>query len=149
MKLVKYLLIIVLVSISQIVSADNSELTFAKQLLIINGVKLQAELAVTDEQRQQGLMFRKSLEAGQGMLFYLDDDSMPCFWMKNTYVPLSLAFINKHYQVVQIEQLQPESLSHVCAMQPIRYALEVPQGWFSEQGIDIGMLVEGISHPIP
>lgn len=149
MKLVKYLLIIVLVSISQIVSADNSELTFARQLLIINGVKLQAELAVTDEQRQQGLMFRKSLEAGHGMLFYLDDDSMPCFWMKNTYVPLSLAFINKHYQVVQIEQLQPESLSHVCAMQPIRYALEVPQGWFNEQGIDIGMLVEGISHPIP
>ncbi|UYZ84490.1 DUF192 domain-containing protein [Entomomonas sp. E2T0] len=149
MKLVKYLLIIVLGNISQIVVADNKQLTFDKHLLTINGVQLQAELAVTDKQRQQGLMFRKSLEAGQGMLFYLDEDSMPCFWMKNTYVPLSLAFIDKHYRVLQIEQLQPESLSHVCAMQPIRYALEVPQGWFSEQRISIGMLVEGINHPIP
>lgn len=149
MKLVKYLLIVALVSISQIGLADNKQLTFAGQLLIINGAKLQVELAVTDEQRQQGLMFRKSLEAGQGMLFYLDEDSMPCFWMKNTYIPLSLAFINKHYQIVQIEQLQPENLSHVCAMQPIRYALEVPQGWFSEQKINVDTVVEGINHPIP
>ncbi|MFD1261934.1 DUF192 domain-containing protein [Entomomonas asaccharolytica] len=149
MKLVKYWLIIVLGVISQAVVAENSQLTFAKQLLTINGIKLQVELAATEQQRQQGLMFRKSIEAGQGMLFYLDEDSMPCFWMKNTYIPLSLAFIDKQKQIVQIEQLQPESLNHVCAMQPISYALEVPQGWFSEQGIDIGMLVEGINHPIP
>lgn len=125
------------------------EVIFDEQDLVINGVTLQVEVAKTVAQRQQGLMNRKTLDKGHGMIFMFDEDSAPCFWMKNTYVPLSLAFVNKDGFIVQIEQLSPESTHLACSEYPIRYALEVPQGWFYEQNIDVGMQVEGISRSTP
>lgn len=124
------------------------ELTFSKQTLRINGVVLNVEVADNDVKRMQGLMKRTSLAKGEGMLFTFTKDALPCFWMKNTYLPLSLAFISKEQQIVQIEKLYPEDTSYVCAKQPIRYALEVPQGWFAEQAIEVGMQVEGINHSL-
>lgn len=125
------------------------EVVFDKQPLVINGITLQAEVAETTEQRQQGLMNRKTLDQGHGMLFKFDVDSAPCFWMKNTYIPLSLAFINKDGFILQIEQLSPESTHLACSEYPIRYALEVQQGWFYEQNIDVGAKVEGINRSTP
>lgn len=124
------------------------ELTFSKQILKINGVLLKVEVADTVAKRSQGLMGRTNLAKGEGMLFTFAKDALPCFWMKNTYLPLSLAYINKDQQIVQLEKLYPEDTSYICANQPIRYALEVPQGWFAEQAIEVGMQVEGINHSL-
>lgn len=125
------------------------EVVFDIQTLVINGIELQTEIAETTEQRQQGLMNRKILDKGYGMLFKFEADSAPCFWMKDTYIPLSLAFINKDGFILQIEQLSPESTHLACSEYPIRYALEVPQGWFYEQSIDVGAKVEGINRSTP
>lgn len=126
------------------------EVVFERQPLVINGVKMSVEVAEKEQQRQQGLMHRQYLNKGDGMLFILGNvDSTPCFWMKNTYIPLSLAFINKEGIIVQIEQLSPESTRLACAEKPIRYALEVPQGWFFEQNIDVDSQVEGINRSTP
>ena len=80
------------------------------------------------------------------MLFDFNEELSPCFWMKNTYIPLSIAYINSHYQITQIATLEPLNLTPICSQVSIRYALEVPQGWFTKQGITEGMLVKGI-HP--
>lgn len=121
------------------------DIVFDTQSLSINGVPLQVEVAESEPQRQQGLMNRKSLEKGHGMLFKLGEvDVAPCFWMKDTYIPLSLAFINKDGFILQIEQLAPQSTHLACSDYAVRYALEVPQGWFFEQKIDVGAKVEGI-----
>lgn len=125
------------------------EVVFDKQSLLVNGIALQVEVAETDQQRQQGLMNRKFLNKGHGMLFKFETDIAPCFWMKDTYIPLSLAFINKDGLILQIEQLAPESTHLACAEYPIRYALEVPQGWFFEQHVDVGAKVEGINRSTP
>lgn len=146
MKLISYFLLLVTLGM-KLVMAEI--LVFDKQQLSINGISLQAEVAVTDEQRQQGLMYRHELVKGNGMLFVMDEDSQPCFWMKNTSIPLSLAYINRDYRIVQIEKLQPNDTSFICANQLIKYALEVPQGWFNERGIKVGMTVKGIDHSIP
>lgn len=114
--------------------------------LTINNHALTVEVANTPSQRQQGLMFRKTLAAGQGMLFDFNEEVSPCFWMKNTYIPLSIAYINSHYQITQIATLEPLNLTPICSQVSIRYALEVPQGWFTKQGITEGMLVKGF-HP--
>lgn len=124
------------------------EIQFLKQQLVINQIKIQVEVAETNTQRQQGLMGRATLADGDGMLFVLDEETLPCFWMKDTFIPLSLAFISTDKKIVQLAELTPKDEHHVCAKSPISYALEVPQGWFEKQGITIGSLVEGINHSI-
>lgn len=120
----------------------------AKITLTINKQLLNVEVANTAEQRQQGLMFRKKLAMGQGMLFDFKEEVMPCFWMKNTDIPLSIAYINSKFQITQISSLKPQDLTPVCSQIITRYALEVPQGWFEKQGITQGMFVQGITnHP--
>lgn len=127
-------------------NVNAESLVLSTQTLTINQRPLIVEVAKTTEQRQQGLMFRQHLAAGQGMLFDFGEEVTPCFWMKDTSIPLSLAFISKDYQIIQIESLKPQDLKNICSKQAIRYAIEVPQGWFAKQGITAGMLVEGITN---
>jgi len=103
---------------------------------------VKAEIARTTEERQQGLMFRKSLADGSGMLFVLDKDEIASFWMKNTYIPLSIAFITFDGRIIDIKNMYPHDLNSVTSSRSVRYALEVPQGWFLKAGVQEGDMVK-------
>jgi uncharacterized membrane protein (UPF0127 family) len=102
---------------------------------------VKAEIASTDEERGQGLMFRKSLADGEGMLFVYERDQVLSFWMKNTLIPLSIAFIASDGRIIDIRDMYPNDESSVVSNRSVRYALEVPQGWFSRAGIHQGDIV--------
>ena len=101
-------------------------------------VPIIAEIARTDAQREQGLMFRKELNDGNGMLFIFERDQILSFWMKNTFIPLSIAYISHDGRILEIYDMEPESLEPVRSSRSARYALEVPQNWFDRAGIRIG-----------
>jgi uncharacterized membrane protein (UPF0127 family) len=105
---------------------------------------IQAEVANTSPSRTQGLMFRKSLAANQGMLFVFPDSGPQCMWMRNTYVPLSVAFIDEAGVILNIADMKPQTEDSHCAARPARYALEMNQGWFAAKGVKPGARIAGI-----
>jgi uncharacterized membrane protein (UPF0127 family) len=127
---------------------DEAEITRAQPVLetkIINihtasgmAVPIKAELARTVRERQTGLMFRKELADGNGMLFIFENDAVHSFWMKNTLIPLSVAFILYDGTILELKDLHPRDLSSVHSSRSVRYALEAPQGWFIRAGINAG-----------
>jgi len=110
---------------------------------------IRAELAAGDASRMRGLMLRKSLGQNEGMLFVFDDSSRHCMWMKNTFVPLSVAFLDEAARVINIADMIPHSEQSHCATRPARYALEMQRGWFAERGIGDGATIRGIVRPVP
>jgi uncharacterized membrane protein (UPF0127 family) len=101
-------------------------------------VWVKAELARTPEERSRGLMFRKRLADGEGMLFIFERDEALSFWMKNTVIPLSIAFISADGRIVEIRDMRPNDQSSVRSSRSVRYALEVPQGWFNRVNVKPG-----------
>lgn len=108
---------------------------------------IRAELAADDPSRMRGLMFRKSLGPNEGMLFVFDETTTHCMWMKNTYVPLSVAFLDERARVINIADMTPHSEESHCATRPARYALEMERGWFAARGIRSGFTIRGIVAP--
>ena len=102
-----------------------------------------AELAQTPQQQQIGMMMRTEMAAHEGMLFVFDDVVPRCFWMKNTLLPLSIAFIEDDGTVVNIAEMKPRSEASHCSEKPVRYALEMNQGWFSKRAIKAGFRLKG------
>jgi len=105
---------------------------------------IRAEVAADYPSRGRGLMHRKSLGANAGMLFVFDQAAIHCMWMKNTYVPLSVAFLDEHGTIVNIADMQPHSEQSHCATRPTVYALEMAQGWFAQRGITPGAKLGGL-----
>ena len=108
----------------------------------VGGAQVLAEIARTETERERGLMYRTVLADGKGMLFVFDKDDKLAFWMKNTKLPLSLAYISSDGTIRQIVDLEPFSLASVEAERSVRYALEVPRGWFERAGVKVGDKVE-------
>jgi uncharacterized protein len=104
---------------------------------------IHVELAQTDAQRSTGLMNRPQLGEHQGMLFVFDSLDKQCFWMKNTRVPLSIAFLADDGSITHIDDMQPQSLASHCSPKLVRLALEVNQGWFAKRGVKVGMKLSG------
>ena len=104
---------------------------------------IQAELAQTSEQRSIGLMHRPKMGANEGMLFVFGAPAEQCFWMKNTLLPLSIAFLADDGLVINIEDMAPQTLNGHCSNRPVRYALEMNQGWFAKRGIKPGSRLQG------
>ena len=105
---------------------------------------VRAEVANTNESRSQGLMFRKALGPNDGMLFVFQQDEAYCMWMKNTLIPLSVAFIDGKGQIVSIHEMLPQTEISHCAASAARYALEMNAGWYRAKGIQRGMRITGI-----
>lgn len=104
--------------------------------------KLQIELACRAEEQERGLMFRRDLPENQGMLFVFEQERSLNFWMKNTYLPLSIAYIDAAGTIVDIQDMQPlDETTHPSA-KPARYALEVNQGWFKRHGVSVGTSIK-------
>lgn len=112
--------------------------------LHVAGHAVQAEIAATEASQRQGLMYRKSLPADHGMLFVFEQAGPFCFWMKNTLVPLSIAFIAADGRIVNIADMQPLSEASHCPAKPVLYALEMQQGWFRHHHVHAGQAVTGI-----
>jgi len=105
---------------------------------------IHAEVAADFGTRMQGLMYRKSLGPNAGMLFVFDEAAGHCMWMKNTLIPLSVAFIDDAGAIVNIADMEPHSEQSHCAAQPVRYALEMERGWFAKRGLKTGAKIGGI-----
>jgi uncharacterized protein len=105
---------------------------------------IQAEVAATPESRTTGLMYRKSLAPNHGMLFVFEQPNVQCFWMRNTFIPLSIAFLLDDGTITNIADMSPQSDQSHCSSKPVRMALEMEQGWFAKRGITAGKKILGL-----
>jgi uncharacterized membrane protein (UPF0127 family) len=105
---------------------------------------IHAEVAANNETMTRGLMFRERLAPNHGMIFLYRDKSKLCMWMRNTLIPLSVAFIDDDGGIVNIEDMQPKTENTHCAAKPVRFALEMEQGWFAKRGLKPGSKLGGL-----
>lgn len=110
---------------------------------------IRAEVASTPEQHQIGLMFRKEMGPNDGMLFIFDRPGQQCFWMKNTLIPLAVAFIADDGTVVNLDEMAPQTLASHCSTRPVRHVLEMNAGWFARKGIKPGSKLSGAPFGTP
>jgi len=104
---------------------------------------IQAEVAQSPDERSTGLMFRDTMGANEGMLFAFERPAQQCFWMKNTLLPLSIAFIADDGSIVNIDRMKPQTLDSHCSTKPVRFVLEMNDGWFEKRGIKPGTKLRG------
>ena len=105
---------------------------------------IHAEVAATPETRTTGLMNRKSLAPNHGMLFVFEQANVQCFWMRNTLIPLSIAYLDSDGTIVNIAEMSPQSDQSHCSQKPVRFALEMDQGWFTARGMSAGKKILGL-----
>ncbi|MCX7023347.1 MAG: DUF192 domain-containing protein [Spirochaetes bacterium] len=121
---------------------ETAQPRLKEAVLRIGEVEIAAELAIAPDQQSRGLMFREKLDDGHGMLFVNDRDRRLGFWMKDTKLPLSIAYIDSSGVIREIHDMEPYSLASIDSETSLRYALEVPRGWFGRVGIQVGDRVD-------
>lgn len=131
--------IIALLAVAPGAHAELPEIT-----LTIGGHKITAEVASTDSQRSQGLMHRRMLPENRGMLFVFPETALHGMWMMNTYIPLSVAFLDAKGVIINIADMEPHTRTTHSATRAAKFALETNQGWFSKRGVAAGTKVEGL-----
>ena len=104
---------------------------------------IRAEVAASGTEQATGMMFRHEMGANEGMLFVNQDAGMRCFWMRNTLIPLSIAFIADDGTIVNIAEMEARSEQSHCSAKPVRYALEMNRGWFAKRGFKAGLKLRG------
>jgi uncharacterized protein len=123
---------------------------FPEMELSMGMYRIEAEVAATEEGRELGLMFRKKMAANHGMLFVFPDAHTECMWMKNTLLPLSVAFLDNQGVIVNVEEMQARTLNNHCSTKPISFALEMNAGWFKQRGFGPGTVLRGLERtPLP
>lgn len=123
---------------------EAPQMDLKRTSLAIGMHRIDAQLALTPEQKQIGLMWRKKMPAHEGMLFVFDQPSQQCFWMKNTLIPLTAAFVADDGTIVNLVDMQPQTLNPHCSAKPVRYVLEMNVGWFAKKNIKAGSKISGI-----
>jgi uncharacterized protein len=125
-------------------AAQNTAQMDLRRIKLSAGIHLiDTQLATTSEQRATGLMFRQEMPPSEGMLFIFEEAAPQCFWMKNTLLPLTAAFVADDGQIVNLADMQPQTTESHCSTQPVRYVLEMNQGWFKKKGIKAGFKLGG------
>jgi uncharacterized membrane protein (UPF0127 family) len=104
---------------------------------------IDTQLAQTPEQRQIGLMWRKDLPQNEGMLFVFEQPTVQCFWMRNTLTALTAAFVDDDGTIVNLEDMKSQTDNSHCSIKPVRFVLEMNQGWFKKRGIQAGFKLTG------
>src|SRR5207253_10418202 len=104
---------------------------------------LEAQVAENFDERMTGLMFRKEMPQNEGMLFVFEQASVQCFWMKNTLLPLTAAFVADDGTIVNLADMKPQTTDSHCSTKPVRFVLEMNQGWFAKKGIKAGFVLNG------
>src|SRR5688572_22406408 len=123
--------------------AQDPQMNLPRVKLSAGMHQIDAQVAQTPDQRATGLMHRKEMPQHEGMLFVFEQPSMQCFWMKNTLLPLSTAFVADDGTIVNIEDMKPQTLDSHCSQKPVRYVLEMNQGWFKKKGLAAGARLSG------
>ena len=116
---------------AQLAPAGQPQLDLPRATLSIGLHRIDAQLAATPLQRQIGLMHRQSMPTHEGMLFVFEQPAVQCFWMKNTLIPLTAAFVADDGSIVNLADMQPLDEKSHCSAKPVRYVLEMNQGWFA------------------
>ena len=124
-------------------AADEPQMTLPRVKLSAGMHQIDAQVAQSIEQRSTGLMFRREMPQHEGMLFIFEQPSMQCFWMKNTLLPLTAAFVSDDGTIVNLEDMKPQTLDSHCSLKPVRYVLEMNRGWFAKKGIKAGAKLAG------
>jgi uncharacterized membrane protein (UPF0127 family) len=127
--------------------AARAEMPLAE--LGVGMYRIEAEVAHSFQTRQTGLMNRRTMPLQHGMVFVFPEDATHCMWMKNTFLPLSVAFLDAKGRVLNIEDMQPQTEDNHCAAGAARYALEMNAGWFRERGVKPGDSIRGIDRLPP
>jgi uncharacterized protein len=122
---------------------DGPQLNLQRVKLSAGMNLIDAQLALTPEQRQIGLMLRKDMPQHEGMLFIFEQPTQQCFWMKNTLLPLTAAFVADDGTIVNLADMKPQTTDSHCSAQPVRYVLEMNRGWFDKKGIKAGSKLGG------
>ena len=104
---------------------------------------MDVQVAATPEQRATGLMFRQHLPPSEGMLFVFEQSALQCFWMKNTLLSLTAAFVADDGTIINLADMKPQTTDSHCSIKPVRYVLEMNQGWFSKKGVRAGFKLRG------
>ena len=123
--------------------AEEPQIDLPRVKLAAGMHQIDAQLAQTGEQRMTGLMHRKQMPQHEGMLFIFDEPSRQCFWMKNTLLPLTAAFVADDGTIVNLEDMKPQTTESHCSLKPVRYVLEMNQGWFAKKAIKPGARLAG------
>jgi uncharacterized membrane protein (UPF0127 family) len=144
LRFVRPLLVIAFVAVAFTARAQMPEIT-----LTIAGQKLTVEVAASNPERMQGLMHRRMMPENRGMLFVFTEVSRHAMWMENTFIPLSVAFIDSDGIITNIEDMKPHTRDSHPAVKPVRYALEMNLGWFAKRGIKPGAKIEGLEKAPP
>ena len=128
---------------AQLAPAGQPQLDLPRATLSIGLHRIDAQLAATPLQRQIGLMHRQSMPAHEGMLFVFEQPAVQCFWMKNTLIPLTAAFVADDGSIVNLADMQPLDEKSHCSAKPVRYVLEMNQGWFAQRQLRAGSRLRG------
>ena len=134
---------IAMLCLAALASAQDGPQKLAQVRLNAGIHNINAELASTPQQREIGLMFRTAMPANDGMLFAFEQPGKQCFWMRNTLIPLSVAFIGDDGSVVNIDDMKPRTDDSHCSVRPVRFVLEMNEGWFAKRGIKAGSRLRG------
>ena len=121
----------------------SPQLQLPRILLQAGMHQIQAQVAATPDQRSVGLMHRAEMPQAEGMLFAFEQATQQCFWMKNTLLPLTAAFIADDGTIVNLADMKPQTTDAHCSEQPVRWVLEMNQGWFAKRGIKAGFKLQG------
>ena len=127
-----------------LLSASVLQAEMPRMELTVGMYRIDAEVAADQSNRMQGLMHRRTMPPQQGMLFVFTEANRHCMWMRNTFLPLSVAFLDEQGQILNIEDMEPQTEDNHCAARPARFALEMNKGWFAQKGIKPGAKLNGI-----
>jgi uncharacterized membrane protein (UPF0127 family) len=129
---------------SGLAPAQETPQTQLQRITLSAGIyQMDIQVALTPEQHQIGLMYRTEMPQGEGMLFVFQAPSKQCFWMKNTLLPLTAAFVADDGSIVNLEDMKPQTTDSHCSLKPVRYVLEMNQGWFAKKGLKAGSKLSG------
>ncbi len=123
--------------------AQEPQLDLRRVKLTAGVYQIDTQLAVTPQQREVGLMFRKEMPQPEGMLFIFEQPATQCFWMKNTILPLTAAFVSDDGRIVNLADMKPQTEDSHCSEEPVRYVLEMNQGWFAKKNLKKGTKLTG------
>jgi len=124
-------------------AAQEPQMNLPRVKLAAGMHQIDAQVARTPQQRTIGLMFRKEMPQHEGMLFVFEQPSQQCFWMRNTLLPLTAAFVADDGTIVNLADMKPQTEDSHCSARPVRYVLEMNQGWFAKKGVKAGSKLSG------
>jgi uncharacterized membrane protein (UPF0127 family) len=140
-----FLTLLVALSAATANAQDTPQTTLPRIKLQAGMYQMDVQVAQTPEQRSIGLMFRAEMPTHEGMLFVFEQPSVQCFWMKNTLLPLTAAFVADDGTIVNLADMKPQTTDSHCSAKPVRFVLEMNQGWFAKKGLKAGSRLAGVA----